>query len=706
MRKTLWLAAIAAVGIAVVVGAVVLRVRQVAGRAATAPSDRATNAAPAYRLEPAEVAYDQKLGKDWTDWGWGPHELSSNGPAKVVFAGFGGIVLGHPELRTAFGGVSFRFRAPTGWAAFLAVGLRHVGSPEDSLPVFDVGARNTTSLADGWQQVFVPWNELNPKNIAVDRLAITARAAVGSEWVLLDKIFLTQQVAGTVPDAPSRAVDLKLACTDGTRPINPLIYGVANGDWESGQTIERIGGNLTSRLNWDADFWNTGNDWFFENFKVDGSIWDWLAKDASRGTPAAVTVPTIGWVAKDSTSVGFPKSKFPGQRKFDTGRPEAGDGFRPDGAKITPGSPELTSLAAPPQLIGGWVRRLREKDAARGARSALMYILDNEPSLWSSTHRDVHPEPLTYDELLDRTVRYATAIREADPDGLIAGPAEWGWLGYFGSGKDQSVAPALRPDRRAHGDVPLIPWYLAKLAEHERLNHVRLLDVLDVHFYPAAEGLYGNNPRVDPEGAALRIRATRSLWDPLYRDESWINESIALIPRLKKWVAENYPGLRISIGEWSFGAEDHISGGIATVEALGRFGQQGLDSAFYWNGPKKGTASFWAFRAFRNFDGKGARFLDQSLPARDAENVSLFASRDPSGNHLVAILVNRDASFAVNADIHFSSCGRLATRRIFRYGPGSTELSEVRPPQDPRPNTPIALPPYSFAVVDLQFDPR
>ena len=59
------------------------------------------------------------------------------------------------------------------------------------------------------------------------------------------------------------------------------------------------------------------------------------------------------------------------------------------------------------------IEKIVAADAARGKRSVQMYILDNEPMLWNSTHRDVHPEPVTYDELLDRTVRYASAIRAA-----------------------------------------------------------------------------------------------------------------------------------------------------------------------------------------------------------------------------------------------------------------------------------------------------
>ena len=184
------------------------------------------------------------------------------------------------------------------------------------------------------------------------------------------------------------------------------------------------------------------------------------------------------------------------------------------------------------------------------------------------SNRDVHPGPITYDELLDRTIRYGTAIRTADPQALIAGPAEWGWTGYLYSAQDSFVGTRQRPDRRAHGDVPLMPWYLKKLHDHEKATGTRVLDVFDVHFYPQGDGVYSE--KADTSTAALRLRSTRALWDPTYKDESWIAEPIKLLPRLKEWVQQNYPGLKISLGEYSFGGEQHMSGGLAEAEALGR----------------------------------------------------------------------------------------------------------------------------------------
>src|SRR6185503_4133793 len=117
-------------------------------------------------------------------------------------------------------------------------------------------------------------------------------------------------------------------------------------------------------------------------------------------------------------------------------------------------------------------------------------------------------------------------------------------------------------------------------------------------------------------------------------------ERMRVLPLLREWIAENYPGLGISIGEWDFGADTHMSGGLAIAEVLGRFGVQGVTSAYKWGSPAPRTPGFWAFRAYRNFDGKRGRFQDWSVPVKgEGTLVSLFGSRDAGRSRLVAVLL-------------------------------------------------------------------
>jgi hypothetical protein len=650
-------------------------------------------------IEAAETIYAGQLSPGWDDWGWGPHQLG-NGPAKLVLADYGGWLLHHPDLAWRYGGVAFRFKAPAAWGEFLQVNLRHTGRPDDAFPIVAVERRHVAAVDGGWQEVLIDAKELNPERQPFDRLLIASRTKVGPEWVEVDRVVLTK-----AREQDTQQGQLTVLCDASSHPISELIYGGAAADWGSGQSAQRIGGNPLSRDNWELGAWNTGNDWYFENHGQDGNIFQALAGAAREKRVIALVVPMLGWVAKDKKSVGFPRDKFATQRKYDPYNAQAGDGFDPAGKPLPPIDPAQTSVPAPPELISAWVKKVREQDATNGARSVHMYILDNEPTLWNVTHRDVHPDPLGYDELLDRTIKYASAIREADPDAVIAGPTEWGFTGYQYSAVDREAGPMLRPDRRAHGDIPLVAWYLKRLAEHEKSSGKRLLDVFDLHFYPAADGLYGGNAGTDPIKSDLRVRSTRALWDPSYVDESWIKDTLRLIPRMKDWVRENYPGRKLSLGEWCFGADDHISGGLATVEALGRFGQQSLDAAFHWGDLKENSPAYWAFRAYRNFDGQGARFEDISVTTREMEKVSLFASRDSAMTRLVLVLVNRDQTHRASSRVAFQGCGGAVSSRLFSYGPDSKGLL-LQPSEVSEGSIAVSLEPFSFAVLEVKLEPK
>jgi len=651
---------------------------------------------PAGPFQIGESIYDGEMKPGWQDWGWGQHELG-NGPARINLSQYGGWILHHDPQANRYGALTFRMKAPAAFGNFLQVQLAG-GQGDNSFPTVDVVPERTRKAQDGWLEVYIPWRDLSPSGAPFDRIVVHAKSSVGSELVSFDKIGLTRFDAKAAAAAsPLYKVSLVVNCNAPTQPISPYIYGIAADTWSSGATARRWGGNPNTRYNWQINAYNTGKDWFFENQNA-SDYRTFLRDNLSHKWASALTIPMIGWVSKDGSSVGFPKSVFPNQHAEDPGR-GAGDGIDPDGKTLlTPGSPTQTSVAASPEFIQKWIEAIKKQDEKAGTRSVQMYILDNEPNLWNANHRDVHPAPLTYDELLDRTLRYGAVIRATDPQALIAGPAEWGWTGYLYSAADLAAGVGSRPDRRAHGDVPLIPWYLKKLHEHDVAAGSKSLDVLDVHFYPQQNGVYGG--AVDPATAALRLRSTRALWDPTYKDESWINDTVRLIPRLKEWVAQNYPGLGISIGEYNFGGEQHMSGALALAEALGRFGTGGVTYAFYWLMPPVNSPAYWAFRAYRNFDGQGGHFLEESVPTQMASNVSLFASRDKSGKHLVLIALNLDPASAAQASINLDGCGAIAKRRRFNYDGTTPQPTDegiaTKPALDER------LLPYSINVFDIE----
>jgi hypothetical protein len=693
------------------------------GSGTAASTNSPLQPAPAPWVVVAQSIYDSALASPltnkWEDYGWAKREVKGPGPARVDFSKYGGWIIAKPSLPdegTTFGGVTFRVKTPPGEGEFLE--LRVEMTDSSTFPRIKLSPDQRRDVGDGWSEVVVPMSVLDPDALPFDRIVLRAFRDVPPGWVELDKIALLKGTGAAIPGAPidpatARPVSLTVDCRAIAKRIDPRIYGIAYDAqrgvddpavWKLGATMRRWGGNPTTRYNWElGNAWNTASDWYFENVGI-APYTDFLKADGAHHVKSALTVPTIGWVAKDTTSSGFPVSLFGAEQSTDQYRNGAGNGNGPDGKPLAPKSPTQTSVPAPPEFIRRWVEAIRKADAQSGTRSVDEYILDNETGLWNSTHRDVHPDPVTYDELLEKTIAYGSAIRAADPDAVIAGPASWGWPEYSFSAKDSAVSFTLKPDRRAHGDVPLLAWWLQKLREHEQKTGTRIVDLLDVHFYPQGDHVFGDS-KTDPKTAALRIRQTRGLWDPTYKDESWVADTIMLVPRMKKWIAENYPGRGLSIGEYSFGGENHMSGALAEAEALGRFAEQGVSSAFYWTYPKADSPVTQAFRAYRDFDGKGGRFLDFAVPTHPATNgdlSSIFASRDEAGTHLVLVILNLTPDSAARASVVLDGCGAIQSKSAFTYVAGTSALAPVKEAGAPGSSVEELVAPYSITVVDLR----
>ena len=639
----------------------------------------------------AEIIFDGGLRGAWQDWGWAHRQIEAGAPAQLHMNNYAGWILANRGLQGSFSALSFEFKAPHEFGDFLEVRLAAEG--DDSFKHVTITPQYCQTNEAGWMHARISMTELNPGASPFDRVVFHAQKSVAETAVHIDKIKLHRgALAALAPvdisSYKAHGARLKVDCRAPSHLISPLVYGTAFNPqrvgqddwlWELGTTARRWGGNNTSRYNWQlGNAWNCAFDWFYKNANYTNDphySWkDFLKENSSHKVATALTVPMLGWVAKDTQSASFPVSTY-GPQQYQSG--DAGNGKRGGGQLIDSPDPTQTSVAASSEFMRAWVHAIRAYDRQQGARSVQQYILDNEPALWNSTHRDVHPKALTYDELLQRSIDYGTAIRREDPQALIAGPAEWGWPAYFFSARDAEVGFSIKPDRRSHGDRPLLEWYLSRLQQHAKKTGTRILDIVDLHFYPQEDGIYGHAEKTDPASAALRLRATRSLWDPTYKDESWINERIKLLPRMAQMIASNYPGLKMSIGEYNFGGERHISGGLAQAEALGRFGEYGVYSAFYWTYPPRNSNAFHAFRAFRNYDGHGAHFLDRSMAAQGDAKTSIFASQNETGDRMVLIVLNFDFNEAAAIDVDLGSCGAWQAGPAFTYTGGPHGMAKA-----------------------------
>lgn len=435
------------------------------------------------------------------------------------------------------------------------------------------------------------------------------------------------------------AVSLHVDAAHPAGPISPYIYGSNENRWEGDGrylTFGRQGGNRMTAYNWENNASNAGNDYLnqSDDYLGGGDTPGEVPRKAVAAALSAhaaylVTVPMAGYVAADKNA-GGDVNKTPNYLQVR---------FRKSVARK--GAP----FAYPPDLRDDTVYQdefvwwLERQFPNRPAGAAIWYSLDNEPDLWSATHSRIHPDKLTYKELLDKTIAYASAIKAVAPKTLIFGPASYGWNGY------RTLQDA--PDA---GGRDFLDFYLAGMKQAEQQSGKRLLDVLDLHWYPEAQGGGKRITEADasPEVAKARMQATRSLWDPTYVEKSWIaqslgNKPIALLPRIKEKIARNYPGTKLAFTEYTYGGAADISGAIAETDALGIFGREGVFAAAYW--PVQGDSSFVhaAFDVYRDYDGQGASFGDVALPAESSApaEVSVYASKFAHRDGLVFVVVNQ-----------------------------------------------------------------
>ena len=489
-----------------------------------------------------------------------------------------------------------------------------------------------------------------------------------------------------------RQVSVNIDLTPG-RAISPSIYGVSVAGADqlvaTGARVNRWGGNPNTRYNWmHGAAWNAARDWEFRNYGgapfggVQQRVADGYVSDTrASGADAWISIPAIGWVAKDSDNGHMSSGVPPDGGPPTDANAEASAGYDPAANRTTT---SVRSLARKPWPFADdpapisdlvfqdeWVHHLVSKFGTAEAGGVRYYAFDNEPDLWSSTHTDVHPVQLTYDDMLAAFLEYATAIKDVDPSAQVTGPTLSGWTALWYSARDRGLDNfRSHADRRAHGDTPFLAWWLARVRQHDEAAGCRSLDFLDVHYYPQAGGVFA--PMVGDEATQrLRLRSTRSLWDPTYVDESWISEAVELVPRLRTWRDELYPGTGLAIGEWNWGAEDTLNGALAIANVLGIFGREGIDLASYWTSPKPGSPAAHAFRLYTNYDGLGSAFGDRSLAATSTspDDVAVYASRDSSTGDGVIVVLNHRPDAAVPTRIQVGPTDQaISAARWFMYG--------------------------------------
>nr|P29719.1 RecName: Full=Endoglucanase A; AltName: Full=Cellulase A; AltName: Full=EG-A; AltName: Full=Endo-1,4-beta-glucanase; Flags: Precursor [Paenibacillus lautus]AAA22303.1 endo-beta-1,4-glucanase [Paenibacillus lautus] len=467
--------------------------------------------------------------------------------------------------------------------------------------------------------------------------------------------------------------------------ISPNIYGTnqdlsGTENWSS----RRLGGNRLTGYNWENNASSAGRDWlhYSDDFlcgnggvpdtdcdKPGAVVTAFHDKSLENGAYSIVTLQMAGYVSRDKNGPVDESETAPSPR-WD----------KVEFAKNAPFSlqPHLNDgQVYMDEEVNFLVNRYGNASTSTGIKA---YSLDNEPALWSETHPRIHPEQLQAAELVAKSIDLSKAVKNVDPHAEIFGPALYGFGAYL-SLQDAPGWPSLQGNYSW-----FIDYYLDQMKNAHTQNGKRLLDVLDVHWYPEAQGggqriVFGGAGNIDTQKA--RVQAPRSLWDPAYQEDSWIgtwfSSYLPLIPKLQSSIQTYYPGTKLAITESSYGGDNHISGGIATADALGIFGKYGVYAANYWQTEDNTDYTSAAYKLYRNYDGNKSGFGSIKVDAAtsDTENSSVYASvTDEENSELHLIVLNKNFDDPINATFQLSGDKTYTSGRVWGFDQTGSDITE------------------------------
>lgn len=650
-----------------------------------------------------QIIYDDALENGWQNWGYATLNYTNTSPvhsgsdsiAVTMASPWQGIQIWHAEQdSTPYSGISFWLNGGANGGQQLQVyGLQNLGGTNN----FSTSTRFMLPPlpANSWQQYTVPLSALGVADLP-NFTGFVIQDSQGKAWptFYVDDILLVTNSASGGGNGTNANVTVQIDALANRHAISPQIYGVAfatsNQLSDLNFTMNRSGGNNETRDNWQINAHNLDFDWYFESYPdstntIPGATLDaFVANSKTGGAQPLVTISMIGWMPYlgpgRSILYSYSTNKYGPQKSTDPYLPSAGDGLSSTNGNqpITSNNPTDANFPTNALFEQALVQHLMSQWGASTNGGVGYYIMDNEHSLWFSTHQDIHPIGPTMQEIWTDMVTYATMVKANDPNAVVIGPEEWGWSGYLYSGYDQQWSgqhgdynPADYPDRKANGGWDYGPWLLHQFQQYQNTNHQRLLDYFTFHCYPQEGSVSGN--AVDSATELLRNQSTRVFWDSNYVDPSWINSVIALIPRMKNWVATNYPGTKTGITEYNWGAEAFMNGATAQADILGIFGKQGLDLATRWATPANNTPTYFSLKMYRNYDGNKSTFGDMSVQAvvPNPDELDAFAAVRNSDGALTIMVINKDIANVTPVTLNISNITLTGSAQVWQLAGGS-----------------------------------
>lgn len=521
-------------------------------------------------------------------------------------------------------------------------------------------------------------------------------------------ISCASQIAATQPVHAADSYDMNISVNlnGEKKAISPYIYGVNEyGNTNNLRNVTagavRQGGNRYTGYNWETNYSNAGHDWINSSDTNIGDDSDGPGYAARRLSESCqkynvpykmTTLQMAGYVAADKAGTVEDVQAAPSSRWDKVEFQKNGE------LSLTPDTTDGTVYMD--EYVNYLVQTLGNSATASGIQG---YNLDNEPVLWNQTHPLIHAETVSNNELISKTIALSRVVKSIDPNAEVYGPAFWGILPCIQAGNSTEYTDpewdAVKNDYTWYMD-----FYLKQMADAEETYGTRLLDAVDVHYY-------AQDCSTD-EGI---LQAARSLYDPDYKEKSWLQpyfgQYFPFLTRMQESIEKYYPGTKLALTEYNLAniSDEKNTGksvvsAIAETEALGAFADQGVYLATYWGTLPECPYVESAFNLYTNYDGKGSAFGNTLVESKseDLSKAAVFASIQGNDEGTVtATLSNKSSSSTENAVISLEgSSVDYQSAVVYAITKDSSDIKILDIQNDVNGNqVKVELPPLSVAQI-------
>ena len=477
----------------------------------------------------------------------------------------------------------------------------------------------------------------------------------------------------------SQSVEITVFTKNKIAEVSPYIFGrnnsfsstdpngtLSNEDFirikEAGvQFFRESGGNNSTKYNWRKKL-SSHPDWYNNVYTND---WDKTALILQKNFPNAQGMwafQLIGKAAKTSTANFADFAYNKSQWWEGVNQNLAGNGvLNPTGSKAKiEGDPNLYLENWPADSSVGILNHWFGKNGLGLNKAKIQYwSMDNEPEIWNGTHDDLISKDFTAEEFIQLYIKVAKKARAEYPDIKLCGPVtanEWQWYNWMNG-------PVSYNGKK----YPWIEYFLLRIAEEESKSGIRLLDVVDLHYYPSlkkAEDLvqihrvFFDENYVYPE--ANGVKNVYGSWDNNQSKEyifgrinGWLN----------KYFGENH-GRNLGLTELGFDKSNPNVSAVAYASILGEFMNNGVEICTPWSW----EVGMW--ETLHLFSKNTQNTAIKTFSSNESL-VSVYSTFNEAKDKINLILVNRSTSSIQKTIVNFedfilneSNANRIAIKNL------------------------------------------